>query len=1114
MKAVVVVITVVAAVLAVGSPIRLGVLGLVLVVWAAIVAWLLTRRGSKVRTAPAMTRSFVRGTAGVSAMNDQFQKSFAALKSTRPMAFTDLPWYLVIGAPSSGKTSLMEESGLSFASFGAGSPHANGPTRSCDWWYTEEALYLDVSGRPITDAAAHDEFALLIDLISQVRPERAINGIVVTVSLPELIGKDEVAVNAHAQQIRDRLNEVVRTLHLDLPVYVVFTKSDMIGGFKDFFAGLPRAERDQVFGCTVPWQPGHPVDALGLFQREAGALLPILGARRLNALGGPHTQAEQFKIFQFPHQFAAVQKWMGDFLGALFRPSQNRESPALRGFYFTSAQPTPKAPAEASRSASVPAAPAPKDAPPSQPSLEGSIFIMPNAPRAVAAVGEAGKGIFIKELLSRQLLGDRGLVQVSRSIASRRRTLRLASGIASIAIFLVVWLWLVQWCVTGRGLITQVVAAARQVNETLDKEGGKMQPNLVALNGLRVALSALDHHHSGAAASARAQGQALYYAQLKRYFLAPLGDRLRTELEHLRSETTKSQTTHDQLYDLFRAYQMITDHQAQHDRDLLERVATVDHRWTTGLQEAGKASSVDAQEELLGGNQLGYFLDHRTSSSGWEIPIDRPLLERVSTELGDTLWPRQSYEDIITGLQSTVAAVNRETVISGQYKELLASDYAFPSLFTQSGWDDAVASAVGEKTEELFRRYQSLKIDKPRDRIAERLRAQYLSDYNRHWLALLASIHPVACKDLKEAALALRALTGPQSPYRELIRTVWRNLSVRLTAAELRPLSADDNGKWLDDALSAVGEFVDAVDKFANATDAGKRSLDLVRLQALQGVCDGAWAKVGNALKIIESPERRTAVSTALENLVVEAQRALTAEITQEQDRLWAERVAKPFAEQLAGHYPFDLAAKAEASLASFSHLFNPKNGLFVAASQPIEELRKIRLVGRELLPVNRDYERMVDRAKDIREALYPDGQSAITAPFFVTLVQREGVKDVRLAVGSDTFGLYDRPDRRSSMTWKEGDGDGAKLSINVVSDQWLTQDHGGSPWGLLRLLRDGSPMPRSQGGIICSWSFSSPSVGKSATFNAGALIEAPAFEKVLMPEFFVGLLCPDHIGR
>jgi hypothetical protein len=56
--------------------------------------------------------------------------------------------------------------------------------------------------------------------------------------------------------------------------------------------------------------------------------------------------------------------------------------------------------------------------------------------------------------------------------------------------------------------------------------------------------------------------------------------------------------------------------------------------------------------------------------------------------------------------------------------------------------------------------------------------------------------------------------------------------------------------------------------------------------------------------------------------------------------------------------------------------------------------------------------------------------------------------------------------------------------------------------------------MPRSQGGIICSWSFSSPSVGKSATFNAGALIEAPAFEKVLMPEFFVGLLCPDHIGR
>ena len=127
-----------------GLAIKLCSLGALLLVWAALSTWLLMRSKGARTLAPPVTKSFVRGSAGVSAMNDQFQKSFAALKSTRPAAFTDIPWYLVLGAPGSGKTTMMEESGLTFASFGAGSPHANGPTRSCDWWYTEEALFLDV----------------------------------------------------------------------------------------------------------------------------------------------------------------------------------------------------------------------------------------------------------------------------------------------------------------------------------------------------------------------------------------------------------------------------------------------------------------------------------------------------------------------------------------------------------------------------------------------------------------------------------------------------------------------------------------------------------------------------------------------------------------------------------------------------------------------------------------------------------------------------------------------------------------------------------------------------------------------------------------------------------
>jgi type VI secretion system protein ImpL len=1094
------------------TTVRLICLAALLLAWLAfLVVWQLSLRKRGFAQRAPVTKSFVRGSTGLAEMNDHFQKCFGALKSTRPAAFSEQPWYLVIGAPGGGKSTLMEESGLAFASFGAGSPRGSGPTRSCDWWYTEEALFLDLSGRYVADSSSRDECAALIDLIAQVRPEKALNGVVVVASVPDLIKKDEAGVAAQAQQVRDRLNHLVRTLHLDLPVYVVFTKADMIGGFKDFFSGLPRAERDQPFGCTLPWQPGRALDALGAFQRETGALLPILRSRRLSALAATHTPIEQYKILQFPHQFAAVQKWMGDYLGALFRPSQDLASPVLRGFYFASAQPSPKPSAEAGRAEPPPPAPSQQAEPAS---LEASIFMMPNARQAAAPVGDQVKGIFIKDLLSRQVIGDRGLTQLTAAVAVRRRRWRTLSTLGSGALLALAGVWLMLWGYHGRVAIDQAVVASRHLTETIEKEPGKIQPNLAALDGLRLALVGLDQHDSAAARRARTLGQQLYYSQLIRHFLAPLGDRLRRELEELRTASVQSPATHDQLYDLYRAYQLLTDRHALQDRELLKRVCNLDHHWQTGLLAGAKDGRLDAQLELLAGNQLDYFLDHRMGSSGWEIPIDRSLMDHISAELGDILWPRQAYEDIITSLQATVATVNRDSVITGQYKELLATDYSFPVLFSQTGWDDMVAAAVTDKTEDLYRRNQSLKIEKPRERIAERLRAQYLTDYNRHWLALLASIHPVPCKDLKEAALALRALTGPQSPHRELLRTVWRNLNLRMTAAELRPLSGDDNLKWAEEALAALGEFVDAVDKFANATDTGRRSREVVRLQALQGIYESSWAKVGTALKVIEAPERRAAVSSALENLVLEAQRALAVEITHEMDLLWEERIAKPFAEQLKGRYPFDLGAKVEAPLAAFSRLFNAKDGQFVALSREIEELRKIKIAGREIMPVNRDYERMLDRAKEIREAFYANGESIIAATFVVTLVQREGVKDIRLAVGGSTFGLYDRPDRRLAMTWKEGDSEGAKLSINVVSDQWLTVDHDGSPWGLIRLLRDGAPVARSEGGIKCSWSFPNLAVGKSATFNAGALVEAPAFEKVVVPEFFVGLLCPERVGR
>jgi type VI secretion system protein ImpL len=1078
--------------------------------WLGIgaVVLVMQRRSAAKAQQASLSKTMIRSASGVAEMNDQFQKCLGALRSTRPAALGVLPWYLVLGAPGSGKTTLLAESGLTFASFGAGSTRAGAPTRSCDWWFTEEAMFLDTTGRYTADPTSLAEWKAFLDLVAQVRPELALNGVVVTVSVPDLLKKDDAGVAAAAQQVRDRLNDLSRRLTLDIPLYVVFTKCDMIGGFKDFFVTLPPQGREQVLGHTLPWQPGLMADIRTVFSRETAALLPGLRNRRLGALSGELAPEQQYKVIQFPQQFGAVQKWMGDFLAALLRPNPQQILPALRGFYFTSAQQTqrqPAAPAAAAGAAVTAAAP--------KAGLEASIFIQANAPQVAAPTADQCQGLFVKDLLTKVLLGDQRLVQVSGGVRRRRALWRLGSLAASAAALVIGFITLISWYVGNGREIDRTIAASAAVIDTARTEPTKPAANLAALDGLRTALERLEAYSSSGVRHVRTKGYQLYHAQVKRWFLLPAGARLRAELEKLRTAEGKTLQTYDQLNDLYRTYLMISA-EVPANRELMERVLREDARWLLGVQEG--PAPVDPGIETAAFAQLAHFAGHlhETDATVWKIAIDRPLKERIDFELREALWIPQSYEDIISTLQASVAKVDRDSVLPGANRALVVGDYDFPMLFSQRGWDETMAGAISEKSEGLFKQFQAINITKPREEIRERLKQRYATDLSRHWLRFMTGVRPAKANDLREASANLRTLTGPQSPYRDLVKGVFQGMTVRYSATDLASAPGEGDMKWLEDALTALGTFSEAVDKFATATDSGRRSTDVARLLVLQNAYENAWAAIGTAVKAVDSAERRAAVMQTFENATFEVHRTLSAEVTAEQDALWRERVYRPFSESLAGRFPFDRTARNDATLASFSRMFNAKNGLLSVAMGEIEKLRPIKIAGRDLLPVNREYERLAERSRDVRAALYPGDVATIHAPFSITLSQRQGVKNVTLTVGDTTFGLYDRPDRRGSFTWTEATTTGAKLVITTVADQSMPLDFISSPWGLLRLLREGNPTARPEGGLQFTWAFSGKAVGADVTFNASAVLEAGALEKLVPPDFFGALVCPDHIGR
>ncbi|MDR1968708.1 MAG: type VI secretion system membrane subunit TssM, partial [Burkholderiaceae bacterium] len=244
----------------------------------------------------------------------------------------ELPWYLFIGAPGSGKTTALVNSGLDFPlaeKFGPGAIRGIGGTRNCDWWFTDQAVLIDTAGRYTTqdshaqqDKGAWDGF---LGLLKKSRPRRPLNGVFLTVSVTDLLTQNIEQRAAHAAALRARLLELDGTLAARLPVYVLVTKADLLYGFTGYFADLGKEQRAQVFGFTLPAAESEHIAQQGLgaaFQREFALLRQRLNDGLIKRMQQETDGTRRSAIFGFPAQFGALAPALGDLLEQVFTGSR------------------------------------------------------------------------------------------------------------------------------------------------------------------------------------------------------------------------------------------------------------------------------------------------------------------------------------------------------------------------------------------------------------------------------------------------------------------------------------------------------------------------------------------------------------------------------------------------------------------------------------------------------------------------------------------------------------------------------------------------------------------------------------------------------------------------
>ena len=189
---------------------RLVAILLIIVVWAAWLQIMQLRARSKTKhlsadmagqaASPGTSDQDLRGSAERTQLQMRFQEAIDTLRKGRRGGgnLYTLPWYVVIGPPGSGKSTLLQNSGLHFPlsdRFGKDALRGIGGTRNCDWWFTDEAVFLDTAGRYTTqdsdqmaDASAWVDF---LRLLRRYRKRRPINGVIIALSMSDLLLLDD-----------------------------------------------------------------------------------------------------------------------------------------------------------------------------------------------------------------------------------------------------------------------------------------------------------------------------------------------------------------------------------------------------------------------------------------------------------------------------------------------------------------------------------------------------------------------------------------------------------------------------------------------------------------------------------------------------------------------------------------------------------------------------------------------------------------------------------------------------------------------------------------------------------------------------------------------------------
>ncbi|MFH1350713.1 MAG: type VI secretion protein IcmF/TssM N-terminal domain-containing protein [Pseudomonadota bacterium] len=253
-----------------------------------------------------------------------------------------IPWFIMVGEKGSGKTTALGSSGINLSMGKALVERIRG-MQACNWWFFDRGVVLDIAGDLVLrgDGRSSDDRAwrALLRLLQKYRPERPLDGVILTIPCTDLIGpRDQVAQRLDraarkADLLYGKLRKTQRKLGIRFPLYILVTKCDEINGFQSFCRAIPKRLRQHIFGWSNPYAVDTSYSSDWL--NEA---FRTLNNELYQTQMGVHTEGvdpqESDGIFLFPTNFQSIAESLKTYLEHIFRESVYHEAFLFRGLYF------------------------------------------------------------------------------------------------------------------------------------------------------------------------------------------------------------------------------------------------------------------------------------------------------------------------------------------------------------------------------------------------------------------------------------------------------------------------------------------------------------------------------------------------------------------------------------------------------------------------------------------------------------------------------------------------------------------------------------------------------------------------------------------------------------